>query len=143
MYARAGGESEGIREDEAKQWPRISSCRRLAGICLCGTHRQITGSSHTNTDNRHTRRFLTCVRVTRSYVSPRSYRTRNTTKDGHERERAANGRMCVASLCSKPAKNPTSMGSLSAGIRESNALKSPRSNRENLQTLRFFDNILL
>lgn len=41
--------------------------------------------------------------------------------------------MCVASLCSKPAKNPTSMGSLSAGIRESHALKSPRSqNRKDI-----------
>lgn len=51
-------------------------------------------------------------------------------KGGHERERVASGRMCVASLCSKSAKNPTSMASLSE-IRESNALKCPRSNREN------------
>lgn len=32
VYARAGGEPEDIREDEAKQWPRISSCRRPAAV---------------------------------------------------------------------------------------------------------------
>lgn len=64
-------------------------------------------------------------------------------KGGHERERVASGRMCVASLCSKSAKNPTSMGSLSE-IRESNALKCcPRSNCENRAADVIFDNILL
>lgn len=100
MWERVQRIERGVRWDEVKQWPRISSCRRPAAVRIGKS------PAFTNTDAViHAVHARVCMYV--------RMRVRREAIPGETRRRvgATHTRVYRKSLlCSKPAKNPKSMG---------------------------------
>lgn len=86
----------------------------IVPLACRGTHRQITGVPPTLTPS-YTAIPRVCTCDGEATFRREATGAGNTTKGGHASVLQVDVCMCVASLCSKPAKNPTSTGSLSAG----------------------------
>lgn len=89
-----------------------------------GTHRQITGLPHYTPTPSYMAILRVCTCDAKLRFTATGLKTRRKVVTNAS---VLQVDVCVASLCSNPAKNPTSTGSLSE-IREPNALKCPRSN---------------